>query len=169
MERVINWEDRLASLLPLYGHRNWIVIADSAYPAQSKPGIETLFTGCEHAEVLGAVLDAISSSIHVRANAFVDAELKLLTETDAPGVSVLRHELNQRLAAYNKHELMHERLIRRIDQAGILFRILILKTTLAIPYSSVFLELNCGYWSDNLETRLRNFEVEETVSEFPPG
>ena len=40
-----NWERQLETLLPLYGHRNWIVVADSAYPAQSKPGIETVVSG----------------------------------------------------------------------------------------------------------------------------
>jgi len=33
------WEDVLKDRLPLYGHRNWIVIADSAYPAQSSGGV----------------------------------------------------------------------------------------------------------------------------------
>ena len=36
------WERQFRTLLPLYGHRNWIVVADSAYPAQSKPGIATV-------------------------------------------------------------------------------------------------------------------------------
>ena len=41
-----DWERQLsAALLPLFGHRNWIVVADSAYPAQSKPGIETIVAG----------------------------------------------------------------------------------------------------------------------------
>src|SRR5665213_988847 len=35
------WTMVLDERLPLYGHRNWIVIADSAYPLQSAPGIET--------------------------------------------------------------------------------------------------------------------------------
>lgn len=169
MESVVNWEERLASLLPTYGHRNWIVIADFAYPAQSKPGIETLFTGGEHTQVLGAVLDAISSSIHVRANAYIDTELKFVTEADAPGVTALRHEVKRRLAGHSTREVAHELLIGRLDQASTLFRILILKSTLTIPYSSVFLELECGYWSDDAETRLRDFKVEETVIEFPPG
>ena len=28
------WEARLDELLPQFGHRNWFVVADSAYPAQ---------------------------------------------------------------------------------------------------------------------------------------
>ncbi len=50
---------QLNSLLPLFGHRNWIVVADSAYPAQSKPGIETIVSGAGQVEVARRVLDAI--------------------------------------------------------------------------------------------------------------
>ena len=38
----VGWAQRLAECLPLYGHRNWIVVADAAYPAQAGPGIETI-------------------------------------------------------------------------------------------------------------------------------
>jgi hypothetical protein len=33
--------------------------------------------------------------------------------------------------------------------------VLILKTSATIPYTSVFLQLNCRYWSDDAEARLR--------------
>ena len=158
-----SWESSLKRLLPLYGHRNWIVIADSAYPAQSNPGIETVFTGGEHTEVLKKVLEAIGASIHVRTNVYIDAELKQLAEEDAPGVSALRTEMIRRLAGKNTHELAHEEIIARLDRAGKLFRILILKSTLAIPYSSVFLELDCGYWSAEAEERLRRSQAKEAA------
>ena len=37
-----DWQKVLADRLPAYGHRNWIVVADAAYPAQAKDGIETI-------------------------------------------------------------------------------------------------------------------------------
>jgi hypothetical protein len=61
-------------------------------------------------------------------------------------------EMIRQLAGNNTHELAHEEIIARLDRAGKLFRILILKSTLAIPYSSVFLELDCGYWSEEAVT-----------------
>jgi L-fucose mutarotase/ribose pyranase (RbsD/FucU family) len=157
-----SWESSFKRLLPLYGHRNWIVVADSAYPAQSNPGIETVFTGGDHSEVLKTVLDAIDASIHVRAHAYLDAELNQVAEEDAPGVSSLRKEMIRLLAGKNTHELAHEEIIARLDRAGKLFRILILKSTLAIPYSSVFLELDCGYWREEAEERLRRVQPDKT-------
>lgn len=150
------WESRFAELLPLFGHRNWIVIADAAYPAQSNPGIETIFTGGEHTEVLKKVLDAIGASNHVRATAYLDAELKFVAEADAPGVTALRQWIADTLAGKNAREMEHEEIIAKLDEAGRLFRVLVLKSTLAIPYTSIFLELDCGYWSADAENRLRS-------------
>ena len=33
---------------PVLEHRNWIVIADSSYPAQTSAGIETIATNEDH-------------------------------------------------------------------------------------------------------------------------
>lgn len=159
-----SWESSFKRLLPLYGHRNWIVVADAAYPAQSNPGIETLFTAGDHTEVLREVLEAIDASKHVRAHAYLDAELNQVAEEDAPGVSALRDKLIRLLAGKNTHELAHEEIIARLDRAGKLFRILILKSALAIPYSSVFLELDCGYWSQEAEERLRRVQTTEIAA-----
>ena len=161
------WESRFDRLLPLFGHRNWIVIADAAYPAQSNPGIETIFTNGDHTQVLGKILDAIGASSHVRANVYLDAELKLVAEEDAPGVTALRKKMMGLLGGENTREIAHEEIIARLDQAGNLFRILILKSTLAIPYSSVFLELDCGYWSAEAEERLRGIQATETSGALP--
>lgn len=158
------WEIRFERLLPRFGHRNFIVVADAAYPAQSNPGIETIATDADHTAVLGKVLNAIASSNHIRANVYLDAELRLVTETDAPGVTVLRKQLTGLLAREGTRELAHEEIIARLDHTARLFRILILKSTLTIPYSSVFLELDCGYWNHEAEKRLRSAQSQELAS-----
>jgi len=158
-----SWESCLRRAMPLFGHRNWIVVADAAYPLQSNPGIETVFTGANHSEVLQKVLAAIVSSDHVRAKIYLDAELQLVTEKDAPGVNAIRGEIIRQLAEKNTHSTPHEQIIARLDEAGKLFRILIFKSTLTIPYTSVFLELDCGYWSNEAEMRLRNAQANQTT------
>jgi len=149
------WEAALTQRLPLLGHRNWIVVADSAYPAQSNAGIETIATGTGHIEVLEKTLKAIAECKHIRAGVLIDAELKLLAEEDAPGVTAYRQELNRLLGYLTPCELDHKQIISKLDESGRLFRILVLKSTLSIPYSSVFLELDCGYWNADAERRLR--------------
>jgi TorA maturation chaperone TorD len=43
----------------------------------------------------------------------------------------------------------------RIDEAGKTFRILFIKTTATIPYTSVYMRLDCGYMSDDVERKIR--------------
>jgi D-ribose pyranose/furanose isomerase RbsD len=155
-ENVDSWELQFEQLLPLWGHRNWIVIADAAYPAQSSPSIETLATGANHLHVLQKVLEAIARSGHVRANTYIDAELEFVPEQDAPGVTEYRQEVRRLANAQGIQTIAHEQLITRLDASSRLYRVLVLKTALTIPYTSVFLELDCGYWSREAEERLRD-------------
>jgi hypothetical protein len=43
-----------------------------------------------------------------------------------------------------------------MDKAAKLFSITVLKTEEVIPYSSVFLELDCSYWGAEKEKKLRD-------------
>src|ERR1700734_567409 len=103
-----HWEEILVHRLMHFGHRNWIVIADSAYPAQSNSGIETIATGAGHLEVLGKTLRAIADCKHLRAKVLVDAELKSVAECDAPGATAVRQGLYQLLGHQDARELDHE-------------------------------------------------------------
>ena len=154
-DKAEDWELSLERLLPVWGHRNWIVVADSAYPAQSNPGIETIATKADHCLVLKATLDAINNSKHVRANVYLDAEFKLVAEQDGPGVTRYRQMLARLIGNRETQFLAHEQIIAKLDESAKLFRILILKSTLAIPYTSIFFELDCGYWTREAEERLR--------------
>ena len=150
-----DWERQLNSLLPLFGHRNWIVVADSAYPAQSRPGIETIVSGAGQIEVARKVLDAIAASKHVRANIYLDQELEFVAEQAAPGVSGYRTQLADLLKTANATTMPHEQIIAKLDQTAQVFRVLIVKTELTIPYTSIFFELDCGYWSAEARQRVR--------------
>ena len=150
-----DWERQLKALLPLFGHRNWIVVADSAYPAQSRPGIETIVSGAGQIEVARRVLDTIATSRHVRANIYLDQELQFVAEADAPGVSHYRTQLAEMFKTANTTTLPHEQIIAKLDQTAQMFRVLIIKTELTISYTSISFELDCGYWTPEAEQRLR--------------
>lgn len=150
-----DWEATLAARLPLYGHRNWIVVADSAYPAQSRDGIETIVSGADYFEVLQKVLAAVGASKHVTPIVYTDKELSFVREENAPGITAFRDRLTALLNGHTVNTLRHESIIAKLDQAGQTFRVLIIKTNLTIPYTSVFLQLDCAYWSPDAEKRLR--------------
>ncbi len=149
------WRETLATELPRMGHRNFIVVADSAYPLQSAPGITTLATGAGHLEVLGAVLEAVEAAEHVQAVIHLDKELAFVTEEAAPGITELRDALGAALGGAAVVTLPHMDIIHKLDESAGLFNVLILKTDLTLPYTSVFIELDCGYWSAEKEAELR--------------
>lgn len=151
-----NWRDKLARELPVMGHRNWIVVADSAYPAQSRSGIETIATGSSQIEVATEVLKVIDEAGHINANVYLDAEMKFVSEKNAPGINAYRNDLSVLLGDKNVNVIPHEELIAKLDEAAKTFRVLILKTNLSLPYTSVFLELDCGYWNAEAEKQLRD-------------
>jgi D-ribose pyranose/furanose isomerase RbsD len=149
-----NWEEQLKELLPQFGHRNWIVVADAAYPSQSNPGIDTAVIDCGQLDAVKKVLAAISAQKHIRANVYVDTELSFVAEKDAKGIGSYRSKLTAELGAAMK-TLPHDEIIAKLDQSAAVFRVLILKTNMTIPYTSVFFELDCGYWTAAAEKRLR--------------
>jgi L-fucose mutarotase/ribose pyranase (RbsD/FucU family) len=154
-EPMTNWERQLSALLPLYGHRNWVVVADSAYPAQCRPGIETIVADADQIHAVRTVLGAITASRHLRANVFVDSELAFVEENDAPGIAEYRQQLDAVLYGFHVNRIPHEQIIHKLDQSAQVYRILIVKTDTTIPYTSVFFELDCGYWNAGAEQRVR--------------
>src|SRR3569833_2472736 len=150
-----DWKTRVAQTMPLMGHRNWILIVDSAYLLQSSPGVETIETNASQLDVLRSVLGTINSSIHVRPLIFMDKELPFVPDDDAPGASAYSEQVQKILADYTIESVLHERVINQIDETSKEFHVLVLKTTMTIPYSSVFIRLDCKYRSVDAEKRMR--------------
>ena len=150
------WKDKLQQQIPLLGHRNWIVVVDSAYPLQTAPGIETVYAGAGQIEVVKEVIAALAKTQHVKPTVYLDAEMKFVPEKDAPGISTYRDDLKAILAKQPAVELPHEQIIAKLDEAGKTFKVLVIKTPLTKPYTSVFFQLECGYWNAEAEKRLRD-------------
>lgn len=150
-----DWQQKVQNEMPLLGHRNWIVVVDSAYPLQNSAGIETVATGADQLTVLDYVLNAIKQSKHVRPLAHLDRELQFVHEQDAPGVEQYRKDLKVRLDKIDTDSVLHDQLIARLEDTSKSFHVLVLKTTMTIPYTSVFLQLDCRYWSAAQEKKLR--------------
>lgn len=149
------WQQKVQQQLPLLGHRNWIVIADSAFPFQTSPGIETIETGADHLAVVDYVLQAIKDSKHVRPLVHLDRELQFVPDKESPGVDQYRKDLQKRIAGLPTDSTLHADLIQRLDEVGKTYHILMLKTNLTIPYTTVFLQLDCSYWSAESEAGMR--------------
>ena len=151
-----NWKETLRKELPLLGHRNWIVVADSAYPLQTAPGIETIRADADQVAVVKEVLAELAKTKHVKPAIYTDAEMKFVAEKNAPGISAYRDALARILAGQPEQVLPHEQIIGKLDEAGKTFKVLLIKTPLILPYTSVFFQLECGYWNAQAEKQLRD-------------
>ena len=150
-----DWQGEFKKELQLMGHRNWILIVDAAYPLQSKPAIKTIYTGEDQLKVVREVFDAISDAPHVFPEVFLDREMDYVPESEAAGIENYRSKLWEILTNKTVIKSLHNDLISKVDEAAKTFNVLVLKTNMTIPYTSVFLRLNCGYWSPEQEAKMR--------------
>mgnify|MGYP002621462258 CR=1 FL=1 len=160
------WEDILNERLPYLGHRNWIVIADMAYPLQTSDGITTIWADEPYPDVLKKVKDMIDEAPHIFAHIYRDKELSFIPEQDAPGITLLRRQMQQ-VCGDEVQCVAHEELIARLDEAGRLFNIILIKTPVLIPYTTTFFELDCKYWdarrATQLDERMRQEQTQDSV------
>jgi hypothetical protein len=155
VDQAASWEAKFLGELPALGHRNWVVVADAAFPLQISPGMEVVVSNEDHFAVLEKVLKALDASKHVRPKIYLDKELEYVPEELAPGMDACRKRLKGMLAGRNAKPILHEELIARMDQVARMFRIVMIKTNLTLPYTTVFLELDCGYWGPDAEAKMR--------------
>lgn len=154
------WQDIAAKCLETFGHRNWIVIADAAYPDQAQPGITTVATGQGLFETVYWVLQQLYSASHVRPIVTLDQELRYIAQGLHPGASKIKAKLDVLVTGLPVREVPHDQIIDELDEAGKQFRVLVLKTTCTVPYTTIFLNLQCGYWSADQEAQLRQAMAE---------
>ena len=150
-----SWKTSLEEDLNLLGHRNWILVVDKAFPEQSSSGMKYLYVEQDLLPTLEYVLGRVDSSTHVRPVIYRDRELGYITEQQVPGIEAFREKSNRLLEGRAVNTLLHDEVFGMLDESASLFRVLVIKTSCIIPYSSVFLQLDCAYWGSDQEKALR--------------
>jgi len=150
-----DWKQQLNKELPLLGHRNWILVVDKAFPAQSSAGMEVFNTNEDLLPVLKYTLGQINSSTHVKPIIFTDKEINYITESQSPGVGNYKTQLKGILGTLPVQSLLHDSVFTKMDASSKLFKVLVLKTNQTLAYSSVLIQLDCAYWNADKEKQLR--------------
>ena len=150
-----DWETQVDDRISEFGHRNWILIVDKAFPAQNTDGVITLDTKENLNDVLSFTLQQIASATHVKPIVYTDMEFAYLNSEQVSAIDEYKNARVEILEKYNPRELLHDSVFVKIDKASKLFKVLVLKTKEVIPYSSVFIEFDCKYWSSEKEKALR--------------
>jgi D-ribose pyranose/furanose isomerase RbsD len=155
-KKEVSWKSDFHNELNFLGHRNWILVVDKAFPEQTSSGMKYLYSNEELLPTLQYVQTQIESTTHVRPIIFRDKELSFITEQQVKGVSNYRLESEKLFKGRNTKYLLHEEVFEQLDKSSSLFKVLVIKTNGTMPYSSVFIQLDCGYWDAERESVLRN-------------
>lgn len=150
-----DWKQQLNQEIPLLGHRNWILVVDKAFPLQNAERVITLDTQDELLDVLHYTLNQVGSASHIKPIIYTDKELGFITQELVPEIDDYRKSLSGIIGNSDIQVLLHDSVFVKIDEASKLFKTLVLKTNETIPYSSVFIQLDCKYWSPDQEIQLR--------------
>ncbi len=149
------WRSEFERVLPLLGHRNWILVVDKAFPLQSAAGMTYLNSAEPIEDVLTYVLKSVDNASHVKPIIYTDKELQALTQfggTDAAMVDTINATLKSR----EVQSILHDEVFTKLDTASKLFNVMVIKTESTVAYSSIFIELDCGYWTAERESLLRS-------------
>jgi hypothetical protein len=92
-------------------------VVDAAYPLQTSPGVETICANEDQLSVFRDVLAALASAKHVKTTICTDAELNVVAEPGALGITAYREALNKLLANQPNAILPHEQIIAKLDEA----------------------------------------------------
>lgn len=142
------------------GARNWVVVAEAAFPTPSHRGLRVIQVDADIPDVLEGLEEVIEEKHHVKPRIYLTREIDQVPYDYAPGVKAHRADLKDALHGRETVKLDNALLLSLINSTTKNYRVLVIKTRTALPYSSVFVELGSGYWDAHSEAALRK-EMEE--------
>lgn len=149
------WGRVVSREIDALGIQNWIIIAESSFPVVSRRGVRTVVVGAEIPELVDFVVNNLERSENVTPSFNTARELPFVSNDRAPGIDQFRKELNDALHGHKVRELDYRSLSLLAHSDASKFAVLVLKSKTALPYSSVFIELDSGYWDRDLEDELQ--------------
>jgi L-fucose mutarotase/ribose pyranase (RbsD/FucU family) len=163
------WRRTVREQAGLLGHGNWVVVAEASFPAHSRKGVIQTAVPVEVPDALDQVLRSLELTEHVRPRIFLANELGHVGNEYAPGIGGYRAQLEFSLHGHEVTRVDHKTLLTLLEDAKQTFNVLVVRTQTALPYSSVFIELQHGYWDGESESRLREKMRQTAENPAPPG
>lgn len=150
-----DWKGSVNHQVNQLGYRNWIVVSEASFPAHSRIGVRQVSADAEVPEVVDYVLNALERTQNVRPKVYLTREMRAVENDFAPGIDQMRQRITESLHGHEATELDQQSLITLLESANQSYDVLVIRTPTALPYTSVFLELQPGYWDAESEDRLR--------------
>ena len=150
------WGEAVSREVNALGIQNWIIVAESSFPVVSRRGVRTIVIDAEVPEVVDYVVNELKKSEMVTPSFSTARELPFVKNDRAPGIDEFRKLLKTALNSHQVREMEHRSLTLLAHSDAAKYAVLVLKTKSALPYSSVFIELDSGYWDRDSEDKLRS-------------
>ncbi len=149
------WKSEFEQVLPLLGHRNWILVVDKAFPLQSAAGMTYINSSESIEDVLSYVLESVDKASHVKPIIYTDKEFQCLSQFGGAEAQLVEN-FGKIFEGREVQSILHDEIFTKLDTASKLFNVVVIKTEATVAYSSVFFELDCGYWTAEKEQKLRS-------------
>ena len=149
------WAGIVEKEVDALGIQNWIIVAESSFPVVTRGGVRTLVVDCEIPQIVDFIVNHLEKSETVTPSFSTARELSFVSNDRAPGIDDLREQLNEALHGHKVRQMDNRSLTLLAQSDASKYAILVLKSKTALPYSSVFIELDSGYWDRESEDRLR--------------
>lgn len=150
------WQEAVENQAGQLGYRNWIIVTEASFPAHNRPGFRQVTADVDVPVAVDYVLQTLERTEHVRPRVYLPREQRSVENEFAPGIEDMRKRIRESLHGHEFTELDQQSLITLLESANKNFDVLVIRTHTALPYTSVFLELQPGYWDNESETRLRS-------------
>lgn len=150
-----DWKDPVNQQVNQLGYGNWIVVAEASFPAHSRIGARQVISDAEVPEVIDYVLKSLEQNQYLRPELYVTREMRSLENDFAPGIDYTRERIRESLHGHETTEIDQQSIITLLESANKSYDVLVIRTTTALPYTSVFIDLQPGYWDAQSEDRLR--------------
>lgn len=108
------------------------------------------------ADTFREVLDILELQASLTPRIWVNNEMDVVTEDMAPGIKEFRKEVNSLLSGRFCYRLDERIISMQLAEAAKDFRVLFIKTGTRLPYSTIAIELDSGYWSSDSEAEIRS-------------
>lgn len=158
------WKNTIRHELAYLGARNWVVVAEAAFPIQSRRGLRVIQIDADIPDLVDGIEQVIEEKHHVKPRIYVTSEIGNVAYDYAPGVKNYRKQLEVALHGRETLSLDNTMLMRMLNDTTKTYRVLVIKSRTALPYSSVFMELGSGYWDSESESALRKSMEEKDPS-----
>ncbi len=95
---------------------------------------------------------------HAGATAWISSELEKIPDLDATGIVKIHQDIRRILseAKITIKVASEQELLRRIEADAADYNVLVVKSRTPLPYTTVYLHLDCRYWDESREKRLRD-------------